>query len=419
MLASEWKPVSNAEDVDLIAAARRQYAAYAEPDPPAFFDGPAGTQVPECVIEAVAGSFRTGSANTGGHFATSRRNDAMLAEAHAAAADFLNADRDDEVSFGANMTTVAMGVSRALARTWRPGDEIVLSKLDHEANIDPWRIAAEEKGVTVRWIDVRTEDCTLDVEQYRSLLSDRTRLVAVGVASNAVGTRNPVEKMCRLAKDAGAMTFVDAVHSAPHERTDVQAIGCDFLACSAYKFFGPHIGILYARRETTESVAPYKIRPAPETLPGRWMTGTQNFACIAGTRACIDYLANFGRTSPDQPRRPALDAAFERIERHEHAVFARLLRGLNDHPKVTVHGITDPDRHAERCPTLAFTYADIPAGELAKRLAEANVTSWSGHYYALTLFETLGLLPDGALRLGVLHYNDAADVDRALAAIPD
>ena len=393
---------------------RPLFPAIAGERPPVYLDGPAGTQVPQAVIDAVSKSLATANANTGGSFASSRRNDAMLADAHRAAADFLNADSPDEVAFGGNMTTLVMGLSRALARTWSPGDVINVTRLDHEANITPWQLAARDAGASVRFVDIHPDDCTLDVDHFRSLLGDRTRLVAVGAASNAVGTINPIAEMCQAAKDAGAMTFVDAVHSAPHVLPDVRAIGCDFLACSAYKFFGPHVGMLYARAESEADLEPYRVRPAPSRSPGRWMTGTQNFASIAGTLAAIDYLASLGQ---GESRRRRLESAYERITAHERHVFDRLLRGLGDIPGVRVYGITDSSRMAERCPTLAFTHETLAAGEVASFRGEQDIYAWSGHYYALTLFETLGLLPDGAVRLGVMHYTSDEDIDRTLEAI--
>ncbi len=259
--------------------------------PAVFFDGPAGTQVPQTVIDAIRDYLVHHNANHAGVFATSVESDQLLDEAHRAAGDFLGSPDPGTVSFGGNMTTLTFALSRALSRDWGPGDEIVLSRLEHDANFSPWVLAAQDRGATVRYIEVDPSDCTLRLDQYAGVLNDRTKLVAVGCASNAVGTVNPVKQICGWAHDAGAISFLDAVHYAPHALVDVIDWGCDFLICSAYKFFGPHVGMMYGRRELLESIQPYKLRPSPDDLPGRWMTGTQNHEGIAGTLAAINYLA--------------------------------------------------------------------------------------------------------------------------------
>ena len=263
-----------------------------------FFDGPAGTQVPQSVIDAIGHYLTHCNANRGGGFATSNESDALMDAAHQAAADFVGAPDPSTVAFGPNMTTLTFALSRALARTWRSGDEIVLSQLEHDANFTPWRLAAEDAGVVVRCVDFDPRDCRLRIEQYADVINDRTRLVSVGCASNAVGTLNPVKQICSWAREVGAISFLDAVHYAPHALMDVVDWGCDFLVCSAYKFFGPHVGIMYGRKELLDAVQPYKLRPAPDTSPDRWMTGTQNLECIHGTRAAIDYIADIGRSEP-------------------------------------------------------------------------------------------------------------------------
>lgn len=390
--------------------------------PVVYFDGPAGSQVPASVAEAVTHALLHTNANHAGAFATSVESDAMLAEAHGAVADFLGASDPDCVSFGPNMTTLVLALSRALGRTWQPGDEIVLSRLDHDANVTPWVLAARDAGATVRYADVRPEDCTLDVDSLIGQLNEHTRLVAVGLASNLVGSINPVARIAAAARDVGALVFVDAVHYAPHARIDVEALGCNFLACSAYKFFGPHVGILWGRRELLEGLQPYKLRPAPDALPGRWMTGTQNHEGIAGTLAAVDYLADLGREvsrSPDLDRRAALDAAFPAIVEYEQGLAARLLEGLAKIPGVTIHGITESSSLSERVPTVAITHESVHPAELSRRLADHGIFTWSGHSYALPLTETLGLELHGVLRAGLLHYNTADELDRFLAGLSD
>ncbi len=339
--------------------------------PAVFFDGPAGTQVPRRVIDAIVEYLVHHNANHDGVFATSVESDAVLDRAHQAAADFVGSDDPATLSFGGNMTSLTFSLSRALARTWNAGDEIVLTRLEHDANFSPWVLAAEDRGVIVRYIDIRPEDCTLCLDQYADAITDRTRLVAVGCASNAVGTVNPVKQICQWARQAGALSFLDAVHYAPHDLVDVTDWGCDFLVCSAYKFFGPHVGLMYGRRELLESIQPYKLRPSPNELPGRWMTGTQNHECIAGTLQAIDYLAEIGRLDSSEPltRRVALQNAFAAIRAYEQTLLLRLLEGLRQIPGIKIWGITDRDRLDQRLPTVSITHARMTAKSLAEKLA--------------------------------------------------
>ena len=379
-----------------------------------YFDGPAGTQVPETVIEAIGDYLRRRNANHGGVFATSRESDAMLHEVHRAAADLLGASDGECVAFGPNMTTLTFHFSRALSRTWSAGDEIIVTRLDHDANVRPWVLAAADRRVDVRWIDVNPDDCTLDWSTFERALTPRTRLVAVGMASNAVGTVNPVERIVSAAHRVGAEVFVDAVHWAPHRSIDVEAIGCDYLVCSAYKFFGPHIGMLWGRRERMEALPAYKLRPVPDTIPDRWMTGTQNHESLAGVLAAIDYLAELGRRvaeSPDAPRRTALLAAYEAISAYETALCQRLIDGLQSIKELRVWGITDRARAAERLPTVAVTHDHLTPRQLAERLGQAGIFAWHGNYYAVELTSRLGLEPDGMLRLGIAHYNTVDEVE--------
>lgn len=384
-----------------------------------FFDGPAGTQVPQRVIDRIADYLAHHNANHAGVFATSQESDEVLDRAHRAAADFVGTDDPGTVAFGANMTTLTFALSRALAKTWRPGDEIVLTRLEHDANFTPWVLAAEDSGAVVRIIDIDPSDCTLCLSQYAETINSRTRLVAVGCASNAVGTVNPVEKICEWARQAGALSFLDAVHFAPHELIDVTSWGCDFLVCSAYKFFGPHVGLMYGRREQLESLQPYKLRPAPNDLPGRWMTGTQNHECIAGTAEAIEYIADIGRNSQhaSASRRQALQTAYREIRSYEQSLLLRLIDGLEHIPAVKIWGITDRDRLQHRLPTISITHETMPARKLAEQLASQGIFVWHGNYYALPLTERLAVEPDGMVRIGLVHYNTSEEVDRLLSVL--
>lgn len=408
----------------LVEELRRQFPALSRTHrgwPVAYFDGPAGTQVPRSVITAVSDYLAQHNANCGAPFATSCETDDILARARSALTDFLGASEPDEVAFGPNMTTLTLALSRALGRTWKAGDEIILSRLDHDANVSPWVLAASDAGATVRYIDVRPEDCMLNLDSFEAALTDRTRLVAVGYASNIAGTINPVAHMVSRAKSVGALTFVDAVHYAPHGLIDVAALGCDFLVCSAYKFFGPHVGVMWGRRELLEAITPYKLRPSPNDLPGRWMTGTQNHEGIAGTLAAVEYLADIGRRldAAAATRRTQLAAAFQAIMEYERSLAERLIGGLGLFESVKIWGIADTTRLHERVPTVSVTHARLTPREMAGRLAENGIFAWSGNHYALPLTEALGLEPEGTLRIGVVHYNTADEVDRLLAALAE
>lgn len=392
--------------------------------PAAFLDGPAGTQAPQRVIDAVRDYYEHSNANTCGAFATSRRSDAMLASAHAAMGDFLGCAAD-EVYFGPNMTTLTFALARSIGRDLQSGDEIIVTTLDHDANVAPWR-ALEEKGVIVHQVDIREDDCTLDMDDLRGKITPRTKIVAVGYASNAVGTINPVEEIVRIAHDAGALAFIDAVHYAPHGPIDVRTLNCDFLACSPYKFFGPHSGCIYGKREHLLRLRPYKVRPAAETMPDRWETGTQTHELIAGVVAAIDYIADVGRHSLSDSstpelnlaRRDAIRVAYRAIRWHEMELATRLIAGLLEIPGLRFFGISDPRRFEHRVPTVAIRLAGHAPLEIAKFLGDRGIFTWDGNYYALNLTERLGVEKDGGfLRIGIVHYNSSEEIERLLAAL--
>jgi cysteine desulfurase family protein (TIGR01976 family) len=385
----------------------------------AFLDAPAGTQVPQRVIDAFREYFEMSNANTVGQFLTSRRTDEMIAAARSAMADLFNCT-SDEVFFGPNMTTLTFALARGIGRDLKPGDEIVVTTLDHDGNVAPWR-ALEDVGIVIRQVDIREADCTLDLDDLRRKITPRTKLVAAGYASNAVGTINPVAEIVRLAHEAGALAFIDAVHYAPHGLIDVRALDCDFLACSPYKFFGPHMGCIYGKRELLMRFRPYKVRPAPAYLPDRWGTGTQIHEGLAGVTASIDYLADLGRhadsTAPAD-RRSALVSAYRAICQHEMALAKRMVGGLLEIPGVRFYGISDPSRFNERCPTVAVRVKDLTPLACAKFLGHRGIFTWDGNYYALNLTERLGVEKTGGLlRIGLVHYNTAEEVDRLLAAM--
>lgn len=387
-----------------------------------YLDGPGGTQVPRRTIEAMAGYLERSNANHGGAFATSEESDAILTEAHSAAADFLGATGPGEVAFGQNMTTLTFAVSRAIGRRLRSGDEVVVTRLDHDANIAPWLALEEERGVTVRWVDIRPEDCTLDLAGLERVLGPRTRVVAVGLASNAVGTINPVRHIVEMAHAAGALTYVDAVHAAPHLPIDVAALDTDFLVCSPYKFFGPHLGLLFGKGEHLERLASYKVRPAPNEAPGKWETGTLPGESIAGLLGTFDYLVWLGRTfggaGEAAGRRDALRAAMSVIRVTERELALQALDALGGVPGLELRGILDPSRIDERVPTFAFTLAGRTPREVAAELGARGIAVWDGDYYAYELIRALGLAESGGMvRVGLAHYNEPAEIDRLADAL--
>lgn len=383
--------------------------------PAIFLDGPGGTQVPESVIRAVSDYYRTSNSNLGGQFLTSRNTLAIVQRARAALAEFFNASHAEEIVFGQNMTSLTFCLSRVLAKSWAPASELIVTSLDHDANVSPWRLAAAEKGATVKTWEFRKENCSLDLEDLRRLISDRTVLIAVTLASNAVGSLVDVQSVAKLAKEVGAKLFVDAVHFAPHGKIDVQMLGCDFLACSAYKFFGPHIGVLWARREWLTQTESFKVRPASDEPPGKWETGTQSFESIAGTLAALDYLRNLAsRTSATT----SLNAAMDSIRRYELGLSEQFLSSIARNRRVKVYGISDPKQVAKRTPTFALRLEGMHPDVAAQKLGERGVLVWSGHFYAVDLIERLGLSEQGGvIRVGFVHYNTVAEVDRTLEAL--
>jgi cysteine desulfurase family protein (TIGR01976 family) len=401
-------------DLDL-QAVRQQFPALAlkvDGEPVVYLDNPAGTQVPQRVIDRTAEYWRTMNANQGGTFATSRRSDALVAEVRQAAATFLNAASADEIVFGPNMTTLTFAVSRAIGRELRPGDEIVVTRLDHDANVSPW-LALQERGATVRFVDIEVPECTLDMNDLHRQLTPRTRLVAVTHASNAVGTIPDLAAVARAAHAVGAWLWVDAVHYGPHGPIDVQAIDCDFLVCSSYKFYGPHQGVLYGRRELLQRLRPYKVRPASDEVPSRWETGTQNHECLAGMLGAFEYLAELG--GADRVLRPALQGAMDRIRPHERALVARLIDGLQQIPGIAIYGITAPAELERRAPTVSLTWTPHRPEAVARWLASHQVFVTHGDHYATELMTRLGLVDEGGtLRIGMAHYNTASEVDLVL-----
>jgi cysteine desulfurase family protein (TIGR01976 family) len=386
-----------------------------------FLDNPAGTQVAQPVIDRMVRYLTECNANHGGAFAGSRASDAILEEARRACADFLNAPRPEEIVFGPNMTTLTLGLARSLASRLEPGDSIVVTRLDHDANIAPWTQVAEERGASVRWVDFDPGNGTLRLDTLASALAHQPKLVAVGYASNALGTLNPVREIIDMARAAGALTFIDAVHYAPHGPIDVQDVKCDFLAASVYKFFGPHVGILYGRYDLLDELRAYKVRPAPDTPPGKYETGTQSHEGIAGTLGALEYLEWLGETFGTQyaepyagrfsGRRLRLKQAMAAIGAYETGLCRALLDCLLVVPGLRLYGLADSGRLAERVPTFSFNLDGWTPRQLAEHLGEAGIRVWDGNYYALAVTERLGLESSGGMvRVGPVHYNTVGEI---------
>jgi cysteine desulfurase family protein (TIGR01976 family) len=410
---------------------RARFAALRDGSP-IFLDGPGGTQVPDSVIHAVADYLGRTNSNTHGLFRTSVESDRVLSAAHTAIADLLNAPSAAEIAFGPNMTTLTFALSRALARTWKRGDRVVVTRMDHDANVTPWILAARDAGAEIDHVDIHPQDCTLDLADLEKKLTPQTKLVAVTCASNAVGTINDVRTIARLAHAVGANVFLDAVHYAPHGPIDVVEWEADFLACSVYKFFGPHVGVLWGRRELMEALPAYKVRPVPETIPDRWMTGTQNHEGIAGAGAAVEYLAEIGRSKAAEPHRASfaaknmrdrrldVHAAMSAIKAYEAELSRTLLAGLAARKRIKVWGITDLERLSHRAPTIAISVAGKTPEEIAAHLAARDIYVWNGNMYALALAERLDVERSGGfLRIGLVHYNTREEVARLLSALDE
>lgn len=390
-----------------------------------FFDNPGGTQVTQSVIDAFREYFLTANANHGGVFPTSERNDELLHQARVAFADFFNAPTADQIVFGPNMTTLTFAISRALGRRLHPDDEIIVTQLDHDANVAPWA-ALQERGVVIKRVDIHPEDCTLNMADFEKHLSNKTRIVAVGLASNAVGSVNPVREIADLAHMAGAVVYADAVAFAPHFPIDVQALNVDFLACSAYKFYGPHLGILYGKQDLLEQLEAYKVRPAADFPPDKFETGTPSFESIHAAAAAVDYLASVGETfgaayaneyAQFNGRRLHLKTAMRATQAYEKNLFIRLFNGLRD-LELDYYGITDLNRFDYRAPTAAFNLKGKHPRDVAAALGKQNINVWDGNYYALSLMERLDLeRTGGAVRVGLAQYNTADEIDQLLDAL--
>jgi cysteine desulfurase family protein (TIGR01976 family) len=395
-----------------------------------FFDNPGGTQVARTSVERIEDYLYKMNANHGGAFANSRASDASIIEARSAMADFLNAAGPQEIVFGANMTTLTFTISRALGRTLQPGDTIVLTHLDHDANVSPWRMLAEDRGLNIRFVDFHPENGTLDLEDMARALQEKPKLVAFGYASNALGTINPVAEITRIAHEAGALVYVDAVQYAPHGPIDVQKLGVDFLVCSAYKFFGPHLGILYGRYDLLESLTAYKVRPAPAHAPDKFETGTGNFEHMAGTLGALDYFEWLGQTFGEEyqelyageynGRRLTYKMALSAVRAYEMDLNRELLHALQAVPGLKIYGVTDEAKLDQRVPTFSFTLEGFTPAEIAKKLDACNIYSWDGNFYALEVTTRLGLEGKGGLlRVGATHYNTVEEVHKLGKALQD
>ncbi|MGI9221086.1 MAG: cysteine desulfurase-like protein [Woeseiaceae bacterium] len=384
-----------------------------------YLDNPAGTQVPELVVQRMSECLIDANANLGGYFRTADLAAEIVDGARAAMADFFNAPAPEEVTFGQNMTTITLHLSRSIGQFLNAGDEIILSRMEHDANIAPWLLMARDFDLEVRWLPFNVETFEFDEDALDELLNERTRLLCVGGASNLTGTLNDIKTMCDKVRAAGAWSFIDAVQSAPHVLPDVQDYGCDFFVCSAYKFFGPHQGILWARSDVYEQLEPYKVRPAPLELPWRFETGTQSHEGMAGTAAAVDYFAGIGAALGDNnSRRGNLAAAFDAMFEYEKSLTAQLIDGLQNIRGITVQGVTDPQALDRRVPTVSFTHDQHSPDSVARVLGKQNIFVWSGHNYGLEPARQLGLLDvGGVVRVGMVHYNSADEVDQTVQAI--
>ena len=407
-----------------IGPVRREFPALSQSQdgrPRVFMDNPAGTQLPRRVVDAVSSALVDAASNYGGFFENSRRAEEIHAGAHRAMADFVNAHSPNEIVVGPSMTALTLHLSRALGRSFAPGDEIIVTRMDHEGNVSPWLHVAEDLGLVVRWLPFSIDTWKIEPEDLEALLGPRTRLLALNWASNLTGSINDVAELAALARSAGAMTYVDAVQLAPHRCIDVQALGCDFLACSSYKFFGPHLGVLWGRRELLDGLPAYKVRCASESSPERWESGTPQTELLAGLAACVDHYDWLGGlVSGERSRRGRIEAAYRAAADHEARLATRLIDGIRVIPGTTVHGITNPNRVGERVPTVSMTHERVSPPQVAESLARDGICVWSGHNYALEVVRHLGIDEEtGVVRIGLAHYNTEAEVDRTLAALEE
>lgn len=411
---------ASAIDVELIRAQFPSLSVRDEGQIRYYFDNPAGTQVPRIVADRVTDCLINRNAQPGGLFRTSKLSTAVTEEARAAMADFLNSPSTDEIVFGQNMTSITFHVSRSIGKYLRAGDEIILSRMDHDANVEPWILMARDFELEVRWLEFDTDTYEFDLSQFDDLLSDRTRLVCVGGASNLTGTLNNVKTICTKTREAGAWSYIDAVQSAPHVVSDVQDIGCDFFVCSAYKFFGPHQGILWGRREVLEQLQPYKVRPATDELPWCFEPGTQSHEGMAGTTAAVDYFAWVGESlaGASGTRRIRLHAALGMLFDYERQLAEHLIEGIQSIPGTRILGISDPNASHRRVPTVSFVHKSKSPSEVATELADRNIFAWSGHNYALELARALNIYDTGgAVRIGPVHYNTVDEIDVVIEAL--
>lgn len=405
-----------------VQQARRQFPALsrtgASHRPCLFFDAPGGTQVPSSVIEAMSDYLRRSNANTHGQFRTSRETDAIIDGARQAAADLLGTPAPESIHFGANMTSITYRLSQALARRFAPGDEIIVTRLDHDANVAPW-LALQRQGIVIKWLDFDPATCTLKLDALPDLISERTRLIAAGYASNAVGTINDVAAIVRLARDHNCLTYIDAVHFAPHGLIDVAQLGCDVLVCSAYKFFGPHVGVAYLQPTLANALSIDKVRPQSDAAPYKFETGTLNHEGLAGLAAAVDYLANLVPAPAIASRRERIRAVMTAIAAYERKLSRRLVEGLQQVVGLHIYGITSADRLAERTPTVSVAMDQMTAAELAHHLGEQDIFVWDGDFYAVEVIRRLGLEARGGLvRIGLAHYNTPEEIDLLLEAMP-
>ena len=392
-----------------------------------YFDNPAGTQVPQLVIDRMSACLLEANANLGGYFPTSRNADAIMDDAHEAMADLLNAPSAKDIAFGQNMTTITLHISRSIGALMSEGDEIILSRMDHDANVTPWLLMARDMGFVVKWLPFNLETFEFELDQLDNLITDKTKLICIGGASNLTGTIHDVKTICAKAKAAGAWTFIDGVQSVPHIPTDVQDLDCDFLVSSAYKFFGPHQGMLYGRASVMQQLEPYKVRPAPDVMPGAFETGTQSHEGAAGVTACVDYFAGVGeafaqdymdRYSQFSGRRQAVHAAMAMLFDYEAELAEHLINGLQQLPGVRILGITDAAAMERRVPTVSFAVENDSPDRIARALGDENIFVWNGHNYALEAASELGILDTGgAVRVGPVHYNTIGELDELLASL--